>query len=280
MSLETPAGIRDWCFGAVNFEADEDLALPLIVSSGRRLLFTIPGIGRLLVDSTGPTVVEPEGGVAAHDIQAFIDGPVAAAKLIVWGEFPIRGSAVDVGGAGVVISGPPGFGASTLAAAMVLRGNRLIADQLVSLDSESCLVPAHSGKVVLWPDSAEALGFDPLLGSVVRPQLASRSYSVRIATKPTSTRLFVLLERLASGSDDLAVERLHGHRKLAVIAANVWHRLLIRQLRREGALLEWAGRLARSLAVVQISIPEPQLAMAGASPSELAILIESLIDGG
>jgi hypothetical protein len=55
---------------------------------------------------------------------------LTALCLAMKGKLPLHGSAVEIGGKGVLVCGPSGSGKSTIAAGLIVRGARLISDDL------------------------------------------------------------------------------------------------------------------------------------------------------
>lgn len=69
----------------------------------------------------------------AHVLPHAFYGTVTAIILAWRGLAPLHASAVELGGRAVVIAGPPGAGKSTLCAALVRKGGRLVSDDLSAL---------------------------------------------------------------------------------------------------------------------------------------------------
>jgi hypothetical protein len=100
----------------------------------------------------------------------YLLGPVLGFALRLRGITCLHASAVVVGGAVIALSGVAGMGKSTTAAALALRGNRVIADDIAVLDHAGGGWRVHPSVpgVRLWEDSVAML-----LGSPDRlPRLA------------------------------------------------------------------------------------------------------------
>jgi hypothetical protein len=98
------------------------------------LLLSIPGVARFLVREAGEIVVDPAAGTAAHDLAAFVAGPLLGLFLHLRGQVVLQASAVAVNGGAVLFCGETAAGKSTLAAALGLRGYRMICDDLCAID--------------------------------------------------------------------------------------------------------------------------------------------------
>ena len=89
-------------------------------------------------------------------------GPGLGVLLHRRGVLVLHGAALDVGGRAVVLLGNKGAGKSTTAAALLARGARLLADDLVALDPAAgvpTVLPGPS-QMKLWPEAAAAAGLD------------------------------------------------------------------------------------------------------------------------
>ena len=89
-------------------------------------------------------------------------GPGLGVLLHRRGVLVLHGAALDVGGRAVVLLGDKGAGKSTTAAALLARGARLLADDLVALDPAAdvpTVLPGPS-QMKLWPEAAAAAGLD------------------------------------------------------------------------------------------------------------------------
>ena len=126
------------------------------------LLLRAPGVARFLVRCGREIVVAPDGGSAAA-IGGVLSGPVVAALLKQRGVTTLHAAAVALptGGAALLL-GRSALGKSSLAAALLDRGYRLLADDVAAVvqrGGEICVLPAF-GALRLWPDALEKLGWE------------------------------------------------------------------------------------------------------------------------
>ena len=94
-----------------------------------------------------------------EDLATYFLGPVMGFVLRRRGVTPLHASAVQIGGASVIISGAAAAGKSTTAAALALRGAPVLCEDIAALqESEGrFLVKPGYPRVCLWPDSVEKL---------------------------------------------------------------------------------------------------------------------------
>ncbi len=132
---------------------------------------------RLSFDDTGVFDISADGAEiawrppSAPDLNAVrkdILGRVISVALHQQGLLALHGSAVELGGRAIAFLAPKFHGKSTTAAALVERGARLLADDLVVVSCTEPLTVLPSVPVVqLWEDSARSLS----RGSLAAPDL-------------------------------------------------------------------------------------------------------------
>jgi hypothetical protein len=101
-------------------------------------------------------VVSP---LTPSDLATYFLGPVLGFVLRWRRVTALHASAVEIDGRAVVFCGDAGFGKSTTAAAMALRGNPVVSEDIVPLEAANpgfCAIPGYP-RVCLWPDSVEKL---------------------------------------------------------------------------------------------------------------------------
>ncbi len=135
---------------------------------GRRLQVEADGSCRyehpmgtaILVREGREMVVEPRGGGRAEHLPAILLGPALGMLCHQRGLAPLHASCVEVDGEAIAFTGPRGAGKSTLAAAFLHAGHRVLADDVTVVDLSGS---SHGGAPVALPAlprlklSAEAL---------------------------------------------------------------------------------------------------------------------------
>jgi len=112
---------------------------------------------------------------------------------------PLRASVVSVDGEAVALLGNPGLGKSTLAAALIQRGARLLSEDLAVVRPGAQGLEALPGpqRLSIWPDSLKHLGIDVEQTTSLRAHTPVRSWAPDVATQPQRLRMSILLR--ASG---------------------------------------------------------------------------------
>jgi len=187
----------------------------LIESPGRRLRVSENAmyvawdrVGKFLVHSGSEVLVEPEIAVPDTELQPFITGPVLSVLLHQRGLFVLHSSAVTIGGAAVVFLGAKGYGKSTLAAHLQVRGHQLISDDLVPVSfagDHAVTFPGYP-RIKLNEDSIVAVGERPERFPLIHRFVEKRSFK---HTEEFSKKSFEMLAvYILAESDGIAIETL------------------------------------------------------------------------
>ncbi len=180
---------------------------PAFQIAGDRVRLSVPGVATYLVEGGGRVVVDPQVDPGAPDIRVFLLGSVLSVLCYKRGLLPLHASAVEVGGRALLLAGESGLGKSTLAAALVARGHRLLSDDVCALD------PAAPGGPLLWPsfprlklweDAARQLSVGT--GGLERSRVQLHKYHLpvgpgRFRAEPLPPAHVVLLRRVALPRD-------------------------------------------------------------------------------
>jgi hypothetical protein len=156
-------------------------------------LFDFPDGVQYVVDETGTTLAASWPSSLSAEIAAtYLVSVIIAFVLRQRGFGVLHASVVLIDDRAVAIMGPSGAGKSTTAAALALRGARVIADDVAGLVDHGDhfeVVSSHM-RLRLWSDSSEAL-----FGSAELPFIADASWK----------RYYELAEHFAPGRFPLSV---------------------------------------------------------------------------
>lgn len=137
------------------------------------LRLDVDGVARYLARHGREIVVEPAGGDPA-EVATFLLGSVFGACLQQRGIVTLHASAIETEAGAVLFAGGSGMGKSTLVAALVDRGFRMLADDVtgVVLDSDELPVALEAFPAIrLWADAVGVLSWEDRARSPVRAGL-------------------------------------------------------------------------------------------------------------
>jgi hypothetical protein len=142
--------------------------------AGPQFLLRIPDIARFLLTEGRDIVYEAEAGADEGDISIFVLGTVFGILLHQREQIVLHASAVNVNGKAVLFCGSSGAGKSTIAAALVQRGFRLVTDDVCAItitDAGGPMVHSDGRQLKLWAHSIESLDLAAQQGARVRNRL-------------------------------------------------------------------------------------------------------------
>lgn len=215
----------------------EELACTSVITtpSGEpafRLFRTQAGTNHLIYSDGAEFWLDPAAGriwarwpesLSLHDVFTYLLGPVFGLFLRLRGIVCLHASAIALHKRAVLFLGDPGAGKSTTAAAMSMRGHRLIADDIVGIlerDGQFLAIPAYP-YVSLWPQSAEMIcGLDVKLPNLFPGFEKQRFTPSSFQESPVPLgAVFVLGER-SSGDNLPRIEELPLREQLLALVAN------------------------------------------------------------
>jgi hypothetical protein len=148
-----------------------------------RFQLWIDGIGWYEIDRRGPSITIPSASSGLRR-EARLWGVPAALCFMDRGDLPLHAASVDIGGAAVVLAAPGRYGKTTLAAACMQAGHRLLSEDL------TCVTTSPSAAV--WPG--------PALMRVRKDVFARLSFPGADVVDEDETRMYVMPNEVARGS--------------------------------------------------------------------------------
>jgi hypothetical protein len=130
-----------------------------------QILLKITGVASYWIHDGREIVVDTAKDASPEDVRIYLLGSAMGAVLHQRGLLPFHGSTICVDGQAITFSGPSGIGKSTLAAALVDRGCRMLADDVSAISFTAQGVPmVHPGmpQLKLRDDSGQQLGRNSL----------------------------------------------------------------------------------------------------------------------
>ena len=251
----------------------------LEVGDGQAML-RLPGLGRLLATADG-VAVAPDAGHVIEDL-APLHASALACSWMFRGALPLRAATVERDGRAMLLVGLAATGKSTVAAALVGSGWRLIGDAVapVRAGDDGVVVEPTSDSVDLWPEALEQLGHPGDLGRTIRPGVAKRSVT---ATELGGTALdgtgaggtvpvaAVVLLR-SRDRDERVVDRVSGFDAVNLVTGSVWNARACASVLGPTAHFESCMRIVRSATVARVG------ACHGEHPSTTAATVAEFVD--
>jgi hypothetical protein len=142
--------------------------------------YYLESVGKFLVREGREVIIDPNPGADKRAIRLCLLGPLLALILHQRQLLVLHASAVANGDKAIVFLGGHGWGKSTLAAALHLQGQKMLADDVTAIQMDSNCPKVLPGfpQFKLWPNAVTALGENPEALPVLQPDFAKRAFRV------------------------------------------------------------------------------------------------------
>jgi len=236
----------------------------------RKCLFNCPGRGRYLISRGEEILVECRPGTDPRDIRVNLLGSAWGALLHQRGLFPLHASAIATESGAVLFMGGSGSGKSTMAAALVRRGYRLLADDICAIDTRGVpTVMPGNPCLMLWQDMLGVFDLKAETLTPVRNQLKKFVVPIQTGFSPAPSPIRAIFILRDGNTPELNASRLRGFRKMEAISVNTYRRGLIGPLGLVAQHAAQLGKIAAAAPITRVSRPR--------HPFRLEGLVELLI---
>jgi len=238
---------------------------PFLQMTRGDLRLTVEEIGRFRV-SGGDTIAwcREQSTVSDQDLRTFLLGSAVGALLIQRGMLVLHGNALEKDGRAIVCLGHSGDGKSTLAYALMQRGWRLLADDLVAITADGHVLPGIP-RIKLWHDAAKAFGLDPAALPPIRQGMHKyllMGEEIRRADQPTPLAALYRIRQQrrndppASEGHDSPIQPLLSQKGITLMLRNQAFRpRFVRGLGQEGPNFMALARLQRTVPAAFLNLP-------------------------
>jgi hypothetical protein len=218
------------------------------------------GLFEFAVSPSGRAIAARQlDGASPEALRAYLLGQVLSFALVRRGIEPLHGTAVVVAGSAVAFLGDSGYGKSTLGAAFLGAGCRLLTDDVlvVRAGADRFLTWAGPPRIKLFPEVAhrllgEARG-SPMNGLTPKRLIPLDGRGRAPGPVPLAA-LFVLARPARQGPAGISIRRLSARRACIEVIRNTFN-TMIADPDRLARQLELAGRLAAQIPVFALSYP-------------------------
>jgi len=173
------------------------------------------------------------------------------------GQPPLHACVLDIDGKGIAIAGHSGFGKSTTARALLLRGHRLVSDDHAQVDPATRLAQAAFPSMKLWTNSADHLGdtLDPAMK--VSPMVGKYHLPLRESFRPTPIALTTVVILHPEPKLEHPTLRHLTTQEAAMALHHLVHRWrLAHAIDKGAAAFHWALALSQMVPVVILKRPD------------------------
>jgi hypothetical protein len=227
-------------------------------SAPGKFLLKVPQVGAYCVTGGEQIIVEPDPSAEAAEVRLFLLGTALGVLLMQRSVLPIHGSALAFGKQGVIFTGLSGAGKSTLLSAFRKRGVTFLTDDITGVTTDEQGMPwIQSGypQQKLWRDSMECMGLDVTGCSKIMSKLDKFAIAANKEFCRTPARLAVICELRMENRPGVALIRLAGPDKLAVLLRHTYRQSLLAGLGLKEDNFTRCAEVAKQIAVYRMLRP-------------------------
>ncbi len=201
----------------------------------------------------------PLDGISPEAFQTYMVSQVLSFALLRQGIEPLHSTTVVVSGEAVALLGDCGYGKSSLGAAFLRAGHRLLTDDLLVVKEKKNRFLAQPGppRLKLFPEVARTVLGDRVAGSPMNPRTPKLVLPLapgEAAATPAPLRAFYLLPAGGAARKRISLRRLRPRQAFLALVANTFNPV-ITERGRLARQFQTAARLAEALPVKALSYP-------------------------
>lgn len=227
---------------------------PFLWASADALYLAIPNIVTFIARGGREIIYEPADGIDEDSIRVYLFGSGIAAIMMQRGFLVLHGNAVETAEGVLICVGNSGAGKSTIAAAMLQRGHRIVADDVCVIDGEGYVIPGLP-RIKLWQESADILGMDTISYRQIRPNM--QKFNVPLGSsycaEPRKVDSVVVLDQIVG--DVVESEVISGLQKYELLHQNNFRPRYIKALGQQAEVFKRNIKFANAVSMLRLSRP-------------------------
>jgi hypothetical protein len=187
---------------------------PYLKLTAQEAIISIRGVGRLQVSNGCLIGVDPDSDAELNQLQMYLVGPAMAILLYQRNRLLLHASAVSLNGLGAAFLGDSGAGKSSIAAAFLAHGYKLVVDDIVSVELNSGYAWLDPGfpYIKLSHEAKENIAIDPEQIEFMGLVDDKASYHVSHLVNNERVRLHHIY--VIQSGEDISIERFNSQQAL------------------------------------------------------------------
>lgn len=228
---------------------------PFIWTGVDEFWLEVPKVARFYVAGGRDIIIDPAPGIDQDSVRVFLLGSGFGALLFQRRRLVLHGNAVEFDGKGTICVGPSGVGKSTLTAAFVQRGYRVLADDVVPIDDHGMAIPGYP-RIKLWKDVADKLGIETDGLKRIRPALEKFNLPLydRFCDVPRKVSKIYLLSD--HHGENVNVTPVSGLTKFSLLRENTYRHRFMAGMALQPIHLQQCSALAGDVAMAHVQRPK------------------------
>ncbi|HBS85742.1 MAG: hypothetical protein A2W91_13435 [Bacteroidetes bacterium GWF2_38_335] len=222
-----------------------------------QFLLKIRNIASFFVENGNLITIEAGENTEEKSIRLFLLGSAFSALLMQRGLFPVHGSAIDINGAGLVVSGLSGAGKSTLAMGFINKGFKILNDDVcvISFAEEQPQIMPGFPHVKLWADSIRNFGKEPSQYERIRENIEKHRLEITNSFLPKPVPFKILIVLGVKNSEGIEIEEIKGVEKFNLLRKNTHRFQYVDGLLKQQDHFTAIGKMANKLKIFTVQRP-------------------------
>ena len=244
-----PHGIIDAKIKGIRYQAGPE-----------ELFFKVDNVASFYVAKGSEIIIERHPEAIDQEVLLFLMGSAMGALLHQRNILPLHGSAIDIGGKGIIFAGPSGVGKSTIAAGFQKKGYQLLADDVCAVTALNgavpCIIPGFP-TLKLWADTLHKLEEDKLALNRVRQDEDFEKYFFPF--HESSSRQLPVKSVFILGTtntDEFDISELKGQEKLDPLLNNTYRPAFLEGLGGKKEHFKQCAAVSANASVFKITRPQ------------------------
>lgn len=235
--------------------ATAELRGPFLRAAPDMLNLVVPGVVEMAARNGRNLLYRPFEGIDEASVRLFLLGSGIGAILMQLGHLVLHGNTIEINEGCIVCVGQSSAGKSTIAAGMLQRGYRILADDISPVDEDGLVVPGLP-RIKIWQKSADILGLNTEGMARIRPELSK--FNIPLGTSFCDQKRVlkgvVILDQ--HNDTDVSVQLVSGQEKFRLLRQNVYRSRFVDGMLLKKSYFQQTMNLAANLPVIRINRPK------------------------
>lgn len=220
------------------------------------MLVEVDNIARYHICDGNKITIEPKEDTTIEAIKLYLLSVAFASLLQQRKNFPLHGSALNIDGKGIVITGNSGAGKSTLTLGLRQRGYNLVTDDVSTItfiDSQALVNPSYRLQKISQ-NTADQLGIDTC--KLERIEGGEKFYlPIETSMLSTPVPFAAIFELFPCDKASVEIEEINGSEKFMLLIRNTFYLQFVECLELSDEHFKFCAHLASKIKIFRIYRP-------------------------
>lgn len=219
-------------------------------ASTSEIWLDIPNLAKFQITERD-IIVDAVPGADADLIQVYLQGYALGVQAMLAGKLVLHATTLSRNNRAIVLCGSSGSGKSTIAAALLAKGFKLVSDEITIIDQDGKVLPGFDD-IKLWQDAVDVLKLPAQLIQPLR-DVINKVYFRPEQQKSQPVRPAVVYVLDTDNRQPAQLTELTGFAKFEPLQSQYYRSFLVKPLKRDKLYLTLSGKHLGALPLVSVS---------------------------